>query len=59
MKSIILGSVFVTLFSAAKAVAPEYLTFLPLGGSAIAEAGIVLSVSVCIATLIETFWSRK
>ena len=59
MKIIVLGSVFLTLTSAAKAVAPEYFYFLPLGGSSIAEAGIILSVAVCISTLIETFGNKK
>ena len=59
MKIIILGSVFLTLTSAAKAMAPTYLYFLPLGGSSIAESGIVLSIAVCISTLMDTFRKSK
>jgi hypothetical protein len=59
MKSIVLGSVFITLTSAAKALSPEYFSFLPLGGSAIAETGIIFSFAVSVATLAELFWSKQ
>ena len=59
MKSIVVGTVIVSLMSAAKAAFPTYLDFLPLGGSVIAETGIILSISVGIATLANTFRSEK
>nr|WP_306269539.1 hypothetical protein [Pararhizobium sp. IMCC3301] len=55
MKPIILGSVLIMLMSAAKAAFPSYLFFLPIGGSVITETGIILSIAVAIATLIDTF----
>ncbi len=59
MKPIIFGSVLIMFMSAAKATFPLYLDFLPLGGSVIAETGIILSISVGIATLMNTFWDNK
>lgn len=59
MKSIVLGCVFITLTSASKALSPEFFSFLPLGGSSIAETGIILSFAVSIATLAELFESKQ
>ena len=53
MKFMIFGGVVVTLLTAFHAVAPQIFSFLPLGGSSIAEIGIVLSVSFACATLNE------
>lgn len=55
MKTIILGSGILLLSSTAAALAPDTLTFLPLGGSPIAEAGIVLSVTFCIVIAFDAF----
>jgi membrane glycosyltransferase len=59
MKPIVLGSVVLMFVTALKAMAPNFLQFLPLGGSVIAETGIILSFAVSFATLKEAFWDRK
>lgn len=59
MKLIVFGSALTILMPAAKAAFPSYLFFLPIGGSEIAETGIILSVVVAIATLVDTFGSKK
>jgi len=58
MKTMMLGSVLITLLATAKAAAPDYFSYLLLGGSSIAEVGIVLSVAVSLATLIEMYGQR-
>lgn len=59
MKPIILGGVTLTLLSAAAAAAPATFPFLPLGGSSIAEMGVVLGVSAAVATVIDLFGSGR
>lgn len=59
MKPIVFGSVLIMLTSAAKAAFPSYLSFLPIGGSVIAETGIILSIAVAVATLMDTFGKKK
>ncbi|WP_269584228.1 hypothetical protein [Roseibium sp. Sym1] len=51
MKTIIFGGAILMLLTVAKAVFPLELHFLPLGGSAIAEMGVVLGISVAITTI--------
>jgi hypothetical protein len=53
MKPILAGTATLMLLSAAQAVAPEVLYFLPLGGSPIAEIGIVLATCVAAQTIHE------
>ena len=50
MTIMIAGSAILLLLSAFKAIAPEKLRFLPLGGSNIAEIGIVLAVCLALVT---------
>ncbi len=55
MKIIVIGSVSLLFSTIAKGLAPTYFGFLPLGGSAIAETGIVLGLAVALTTLFDTF----
>jgi hypothetical protein len=51
MKPIILGSAILLLLPVAHALAPNYLFFLPLGGSTISEMGIVLGLCVAVSAI--------
>jgi hypothetical protein len=59
MKTIVFGSVVLLFCTVSKALAPTYFEFLPLGGSSIAETGIVLGLAVGVATLKDTFWNKN
>lgn len=53
MKIIGMGSVALLLLGVAKGLMPEALFFLPLGGSTVAEIGIVLGLSASVAMIRE------
>jgi len=53
MTIMIAGSALLLLLSAAKAISPKKLRCLPLGGSNIAEIGIVLAVCLALMTLVD------
>jgi hypothetical protein len=53
MKLIVVGSAALMLLTIAQASLPRVFFFLPLGGSAIAEMGIVLGASVAVATIVD------
>ncbi len=55
MKFVLIGSAIVTLLTVAAAATPWVFPFLPLGGSPIAETGIVFGVCFSVATVIELF----
>lgn len=58
MKSLVLGGATLFVLSAAHAALPGYLYFLPLGGSPIAETGIVLSMALAMDTIIDLIRKR-
>lgn len=58
MKLIAFGGAVLLLLSAAHAALPDLFYFLPLGGSSIAETGIVLSMSLAIDTIINLIRKR-
>lgn len=58
MKSLALGGAILLVLSAAHAALPGYLYFLPLGGSTIAETGIVLSMALAMDTVIGLIRKR-
>lgn len=45
------GSALLLFLAAMKALAPDWLPFLPLGGSAISEIGIVFAVCIGLTSL--------
>lgn len=51
MKFIVVGGVALLLLSVAKGLLPDFFYFLPLGGSTIAEMGIVFGLAVAAATI--------
>ena len=51
MKFIIIGGVAMIILTVAKGLLPALLFFLPLGGSTIAEMGIVFGIAVAATTL--------
>lgn len=51
MKFIAVGGVSLLLLSVAKGLFPNLLGFLPLGGSSIAELGIVFGLAVAAETI--------
>ena len=53
MKLIALGGVVLLLLAVAKGLAPRFFFFLPLGGSSIAEAGIVYGIAIAAATIAD------
>jgi hypothetical protein len=53
MKFIAIGGVVLLLLSVAKGLFPIALYFLPLGGSSIAEMGIVLGLATAVATIAD------
>lgn len=55
MKFIVFGSALLIMFTAAAAIAPRVFFFLPLGGSPVAEMGIVLGLAAAAATTLEIF----
>ena len=59
MKPIFAGCAVLLLLPVANAIAPQQLPFLPLGGSTIAEIGIVLGICAAIVTIRETLRSEK
>jgi hypothetical protein len=59
MKFIVVGGVVLILLSVAKGLLPNVFGFLPLGGSAIAEMGIVFGLAVSAATIDDLRRSRN
>jgi len=53
MKIIAIGGVVLLLLAVAKGLLPNLLFFLPLGGSSIAEMGIVFGVAIAAATIAD------
>jgi hypothetical protein len=53
--TILLGSVLLIMLPVLKASYPRTFYFLPLGGSAIAEIGIVLGIDLSIAILVDMY----
>ena len=53
MKTIAIGGVVLILLAVAHAALPGVFHFLPLGGSTIAEMGIVFGLSIALATITE------
>ncbi len=53
MRIIELGGVVVLLLAVAKALFPDTFVMLPLGGSNIAEVGIVFGIAIACAKLAE------
>lgn len=51
MKFIAIGGVALLLLAVAKGLLPDVFHFLPLGGSTVAEMGIVFGVAVAAATI--------
>lgn len=51
MKPVLFGCAILLLLPVAQAVAPNLFHFLPLGGSVIAEIGIVLGATVAIVSI--------
>ena len=51
MKFIAIGGVVLILLAVVKGLFPTAVHFLPLGGSTIAEMGIVFGIAVAIATI--------
>ena len=51
MKYIVCGGVALLVLSVAKGLLPDFLLFLPLGGSTISEMGIVFGLAVAAATI--------
>lgn len=47
------GGTALMLLTIAHALAPDELSFLPLGGSPVSQIGIVLGLCVALATLVE------
>jgi len=58
MKFIVIGGVVLILLAVAKGLLPAVFVFLPLGGSTIAEMGIVFGAAVAAATVSELRRSR-
>ena len=58
MKTILFGTA-ILLLPIAQALAPNFLVFLPLGGSNISEIGIVLGSCVAVSTLWEAIRKRQ
>ena len=59
MKLVALAGAILILLTVAKAIAPELFSFLPLGGSAIAEMGIVFGTAVAIAAILQIRWRES
>lgn len=59
MKPLLFGSSILLLLPVAKAIAPDFFPFLPLGDSTIAEVGIVLGVTVAYVTIREALRKKK
>ena len=59
MRSLTFGCAVLLVLSAAQAALPRFFDFLPLGGSPIAETGIVLSMSLAIGTIIDLIGRRS
>lgn len=59
MNYIVAGGAVLLLLTAAKGLFPTSLHFLPLGGSTIAEMGIVFGIAVAAATIHEMRSKRK
>lgn len=59
MKFIALAGAILILLTVAKAIAPGLFSFLPLGGSAIAEMGIVLGTGAAIAAILQIRWRER
>lgn len=59
MRFIGIGGVALLLLAVAKGLLPDVLHFLPLGGSTIAEIGIVLGLSVAVATIHDLKCTEK
>ncbi|WP_157973476.1 hypothetical protein [Tropicimonas sp. IMCC34043] len=53
------GSAVLVLLTVAQGAAPDLFGFLPLGGSAISEMGIVLGLSFAAANLWDLLGDRK
>ena len=53
MKFMVIGSVVLLILAVAKGLLPNVLHFLPLGGSTVAEMGIVFGIAVSAAMLDE------
>lgn len=59
MKPILVGGAILLLLPVANAIAPDIFFFLPLGGSTIAEIGIVLGTCVAMVSIREVFRSSS
>ena len=53
MKLILFGGAILTLMTVAEAALPSFVWFLPLGGSPIAQLGIVFGTAVALSALFE------
>ncbi|UWQ77945.1 hypothetical protein K3725_11515 [Leisingera sp. S132] len=51
MKFIAIGGVVLLLLAVAKGLLPDVFHFLPLGGSTVAEMGVVFGVAVAAAAI--------
>jgi hypothetical protein len=51
MRFIVIGSVVLLLLAVAKGLLPTVFHFLPLGGSTVAEMGIILGLAVAAAAI--------
>jgi hypothetical protein len=59
MKSITIGGIILIILNVAKAALPNLCFFLPLGGSTIAEMGIVLGLASAIAMVFDMRFEKK
>ncbi len=53
MEILVAFSMLLMISTISKALNPEFFWFSPLGGSAIAEMGIVLGIAVCVSMLLQ------
>lgn len=59
MRFITVGGVVLLLLAVAKGLSPTVFHFLPLGGSTVAEMGIVFGLDVAVATVDDLRRSRS
>ncbi len=59
MKHIAFGTIVLLWLTVAKGLFPQFFAYLPLGGSAIAELGIVLGIAVSFAVIDEIRKSKN
>lgn len=59
MKIIVFSGAILSILTVAEAAIPLWFWFLPLGGNAIGQMGIVLGLAVAISTIVDLSRGKK